>query len=71
MSIFTAEYAPQILVGLLFALFIVALRRWVPQYPTLPIAFLVFLIILNVALFGTSSRTTRRASSGSSRPWAN
>jgi sulfate permease, SulP family len=58
--IVSAEYAPQILVGLLFALFIVALRRWVPQYLTLPIAFLVFLIILNVALFGFVSDDATR-----------
>jgi SulP family sulfate permease len=49
---FTWDYAPQIGVGLLFALFIVLLRRWVPEYLTIPIAFVFFLLVMNVVLFG-------------------
>ncbi len=49
---FTWDYAPQIGVGLLFALFIVLLRRWVPQFLTIPIAFVIFLLVMNVVLFG-------------------
>jgi SulP family sulfate permease len=48
----SAEFAPQIGVGLLFPLFIVVLRRWVPDYLTLPVAFIVFLVVMDVALFG-------------------
>ena len=58
--IVSAAYAPQIAVGILFALFIVALRRWAPEYLTLPIAFLVFLVVLNVALFGFVAEATRK-----------
>ena len=44
------RYAPQIAVGLAFALFIVLLKRWMDDYLTLPIAFFIFLVVLNVIL---------------------
>ena len=44
------HYAPQIAVGLAFALFIVLLKRWMDDYLTLPIAFFIFLVVLNVIL---------------------
>lgn len=51
----SADFAPQIGIGLLFALFIVVLRRWVPDFLTLPVAFIVFLMVMDVALFGVVS----------------
>jgi hypothetical protein len=50
--LFSPLYAPQILIGALFAISIPLLGRFVPNYLALPIAFFGFLIILDVALFG-------------------
>ncbi|WP_324353797.1 SulP family inorganic anion transporter [Methyloceanibacter sp.] len=47
-----SSFLPQIAVGLAFALFIVLLKRWMDDYLTLPIAFLVFLVALNAILIG-------------------
>ena len=46
------NFAPQIGVGLCFALFIVLLRRWMDDFLTLPVAFIVFLVVMDVVLFG-------------------
>lgn len=45
-------YGPQIVIGMLFAIAIPLLGRWVPNYLALPIAFAAFLILLDVSLFG-------------------
>ncbi|MGH6865031.1 MAG: SulP family inorganic anion transporter [Methyloceanibacter sp.] len=55
-----ADYAPQIGVGLLFALFIVLLRRWLDAFLTLPIAFIVFLVVMNAVLLGLVSEDVSR-----------
>ncbi|HEV7464602.1 MAG TPA: SulP family inorganic anion transporter [Methyloceanibacter sp.] len=57
----SADFAPQIGVGLLFPLLIVILRRWVPDYLTLPVTFIVFLVIMDVTLFGFVSDDGVRA----------
>jgi SulP family sulfate permease len=59
-SIISAEYAPQIGIGLLFALFIVILRRWVDAFLTLPIAFILFLAVMDVVLFGVVTNEATR-----------
>jgi SulP family sulfate permease len=46
------DYMPQIGVGLLFALFIVFLRRWMHGFLTLPVTFIAFLVVMDVVLFG-------------------
>ncbi|MEZ5828567.1 MAG: SulP family inorganic anion transporter [Hyphomicrobiales bacterium] len=48
----SAEFAPQIGVGLAFALFIVLLKRWMDDFLTLPVAFILFLVVMDVVLFG-------------------
>jgi len=48
----STTYAPQILIGVLFAVAIPVLSRWVPDYLALPLVFLVLLVVLNVGLFG-------------------
>lgn len=50
--LYSGMYGPQLIVGVIFALVIAALRRWVPPYLALPIAFAGFLVILNIVLFG-------------------
>src|SRR3990170_8482047 len=45
--LFSPLYAPQILIGLLFAIAIPVLGRWVPDYLALPIVFFGFLILLD------------------------
>ena len=50
--LFSPLYAPQILIGLLFAIAIPVLGRWVPDYLALPIVFFGFLILLDASLFG-------------------
>ena len=56
-----ARYAPQIGVGLVFALFIVLLKRWMDDFLTLPIAFIVFLVVMNIVLFGFVSDVETKA----------
>jgi SulP family sulfate permease len=50
--LYSSLYGPQILIALLFALSIPLLGRWVPSYLALPIAFVAFLVLLDVSLFG-------------------
>jgi SulP family sulfate permease len=57
----SADYLPQIGVGLFFALFIVLLRRWMHGFLTLPVAFIVFLVVMDVVLFGFVSEEGTRS----------
>ena len=50
--LYSLAYVPQLAVGMLFALSIGILRRWFAPYLTLPIAFVSFLLILDLVLFG-------------------
>ena len=50
--LYSPLYGPQIFLGMLFAIAIPMLGRWVPNYLALPIAFFAFLILLDVSLFG-------------------
>jgi len=50
--LYSPAYVPQLGVGLLFALLIGALRRWIPPYLALPVAFVGILFVLDVMLFG-------------------
>ena len=50
--LYSEAYGPQLGVGLVFAIAIVVLKRWVPPYLALPIAFVGFLVVLNIVLFG-------------------
>ncbi len=50
-ALYGATYGPQILVGLLFAIAIALIRRWVPAFLALPVAFIAFLVVLDVVLF--------------------
>src|SRR4029079_14173416 len=44
-------YGPQIAVGVVFAIAIALIRRWVPAFHALPVAFVAFLVVLDVVLF--------------------
>ena len=59
--LYSAIYAPQIIVGLLFAIAVPLVGRWMPSYLALPLVFLVFLIVLDFGLFGFTHETVRRA----------
>ena len=60
--LYSALYAPQIIVGLLFALAIPLVGRWVPSFLALPLVFLVFLVALDMGLFGfIHDESVRRA----------
>ena len=50
--LYSPTYGPQILVGLAFAVAIVLIGRLVPDYLALPVAFISFLVVVNVILFG-------------------
>jgi SulP family sulfate permease len=50
--LYSSLYAPQIGVGFLFVLSISFLRRWMPSYLALPVAFVGFLVVLDGVLFG-------------------
>jgi len=50
--LYSLQFGPQILLGMLFAIAIPVLGRWVPNYLALPIAFFAFLIALDGSLFG-------------------
>jgi len=50
--LYSWNYGPQIVVGVLFAISIPVLARFLPSYLALPIAFFVFLLVLDVVLFG-------------------
>ena len=51
MRLYSPAYVPQLGVGLLFALLIAALRRWIPTYLALPVAFVSILVVLDLILF--------------------
>ena len=59
--LYSPLYGPQLLVGMLFAVAIPVLARWVPDYLALPIAFFAFLIVLNGSLFGLVGDESVRA----------
>ena len=59
--LYSSTYGPQILVGLAFAASIVLIGRLVPDYLSLPIAFIAFLVVLNIVLFGFTPEEVRRA----------
>ena len=50
--LYSPLYAPQIVIGILFAIAIPLLGRWVPDFLALPIVFFVFLAVLDGSLFG-------------------
>ena len=68
--LYSPVYGPQILVGLAFAVAIVLMGRLVPDYLALPVAFIGFLVIVNVVLFGFIQDETRaqRVVSAEPRP---
>jgi SulP family sulfate permease len=55
----SSVYGPQLVVGLLFALAIAFLRQWVPPYLALPVAFIGFLVAVNIVLFGLDAGRDR------------
>ena len=59
--LYSPTYGPQILVGLAFAVAIVVIGRLVPDYLALPVAFISFLVVANVILFGFVSDEVRSA----------
>ena len=60
--LYSPLYAPQILVGLMFAVSIALAGRWVPGFLALPLTFAAFLFVLDVVLFGfTQAETVRNA----------
>jgi sulfate permease, SulP family len=58
--LYSPVYGPQILVGLLFAVSIGLVGRWVPSYLALPLAFIGFLVVLDLVLFGFTQDVTMR-----------
>jgi SulP family sulfate permease len=54
-------YVPQILVGGLFAISIPVVGRWVPSYLALPLAFVVFLVVIDFVLFTFVQDSTVRS----------
>jgi SulP family sulfate permease len=59
--LYSSLYGPQIVVGVLFALSIPLLGRFMPSFLALPVAFFGFLIGLDVALFGFVDDATVRS----------
>lgn len=59
--LYGATYGPQIAVGVLFAIAIALMRNWVPSFLALPVAFVAFLVAVNVALFGFVPEDIRAA----------
>jgi sulfate permease, SulP family len=60
--LYSPVYGPQIVVGLLFAISIYLMGRWVPSFLALPLAFIGFLVVSDVVLFGfTHDETLRHA----------
>jgi SulP family sulfate permease len=49
--LYSSAYVPQLGVALLFALLIGALRRWIPPYLAMPVAFIGILVVLDAILF--------------------
>ena len=60
-DLYSSVYGPQILIGLLFAVSIPLLGRWIPDYLALPVAFFVFLVLMDGSLFGLADETVRSA----------
>src|SRR3954452_12937487 len=58
--LYSPVYGPQILVGLLFAVSIGLVGRWVPSHLALPLAFIGFLVVLDLLLFGFTQDATMR-----------
>jgi SulP family sulfate permease len=58
--LYSPLYGPQILIGMLFAVSIPVLGRFVQSYLALPIAFFAFLTLLDGSLFGIVSDETVR-----------
>jgi SulP family sulfate permease len=58
-ALYSSVYGPQIIIGVLFAVAIPLLTRWVPAYLALPVAFFAFLILLDASLFGVAGETVR------------
>jgi len=58
--LYSSVYIPQLGVALLLVLLIVDLRRWVPPYLALPVAFVGTLVALDVILFGMVPSEVRR-----------
>ncbi len=50
--LYSPLYAPQIIAGALFAISISLVGRWVPSFLALPLAFVAFLVVLDLGLFG-------------------
>ena len=50
--LYSSVYAPQIIIGMLFAIAIPLAGRWVPSFLALPLAFVAFLLVLDLGLFG-------------------
>ncbi|MGZ5917633.1 MAG: SulP family inorganic anion transporter, partial [Methyloceanibacter sp.] len=50
--LYSPLYTPQIVVGALFAISIPLIGRWVPSFLALPLAFVAFLGVLDLGLFG-------------------
>jgi SulP family sulfate permease len=50
--LYSPVYALQIVVGALFAISIPLVGRWVPSFLALPLAFVAFLVVLDLGLFG-------------------
>jgi SulP family sulfate permease len=59
--LYSSVYGPQILVGLLFAVAIPVLGRWIPDYLALPVAFFTFLAAMDGSLFGIVKDETVRS----------
>jgi SulP family sulfate permease len=58
--LYSSTYGPQILIGVLFAIAIPVLGRWIPDYLALPVAFSAFLLVLDGSLFGVVGDETVR-----------
>jgi sulfate permease, SulP family len=59
--LYSPLYAPQIVVGAMFAISIPLVGRWVPSFLALPLAFAAFLIVLDLGLFGVVSDQSVRS----------
>lgn len=74
LATFSADNAAQLGVAGLFALTIVILRRWVHSFLALPIAFVAFMLVMDVILFavvdGGQSSGWFLASVGDLAPWS-
>jgi sulfate permease, SulP family len=57
----SADYVSQIGVAVFFALAILALRRWMNAFLALPVAFIVFVAVMDAVLFGFVGKATHSA----------